>query len=83
MFHAMNLEVAKTDVIDNPWDYVNDLESKIKNEIPNMKDSALFLLVSGKHSITGDQSISEIYEKFKDPEDGFLYIAYASELTWG
>ena len=30
MFHAMNLEVAKTDVIDNPWDYVNDLESKIR-----------------------------------------------------
>jgi GABA(A) receptor-associated protein len=55
----------------------------IRKRLEIAKDSALFLLVSGKHSITGDSSISEIYEKFKDPEDGFLYIAYTAELTWG
>ncbi len=47
------------------------------------KDSALYLLVAGKHSITGDTSMNEIYEKYRDTEDGFLYIAYTSELTWG
>jgi GABA(A) receptor-associated protein len=55
----------------------------IRKRLEMNKESALFLLVAGKHSITGDLSISEIYEKYKDPEDGFLYIAYASELTWG
>lgn len=55
----------------------------IRKRLEMSKDAALFLLVSGKHSITGDSSMSEIYEKYKDAEDGFLYIAYASELTWG
>lgn len=55
----------------------------IRKRLEMSKDSALFLLVSGKHSITGDSSMSEIYEKYKDVDDGFLYIAYTSELTWG
>ena len=33
--------------------------------------------------MTGDETLSEIYAKEKDPDDGFLYIFYASELTWG
>lgn len=55
----------------------------IRKRVELEKDSAFFLLVGAKHSITGDTLISEIYEKYKDPEDGFLYIAYASELSWG
>ena len=35
-------------------------------------------LANGKHSITGDTLLSEIYEKHRDPEDGFLYIIYTS-----
>jgi GABA(A) receptor-associated protein len=54
----------------------------IRKRLELSKEAALFLLVAGKYSITGDTSISEIYEKHKD-EDGFLYIAYTSELTWG
>ena len=49
--------------------------------IPNTE--AFYLLVNAKNSITGDILLSEIYDRYKDPEDGFLYIAYASELTWG
>ena len=55
----------------------------IRKRLELSKDSALFLLVSGKHSITGDTTMDEIYEKHKDAEDGFLYIVYTSELTWG
>jgi GABA(A) receptor-associated protein len=55
----------------------------IRKRLELSKEAALFLLVSGKHSITGDTSMSEIYEKHKDSDDGFLYIAYTSELTWG
>jgi GABA(A) receptor-associated protein len=54
----------------------------IRKRLEMTKDSALFLLVAGKHSITGDASMSHIYEKYKD-EDGFLYVAYTSELSWG
>jgi GABA(A) receptor-associated protein len=55
----------------------------IRKRLEMSKDSALFLLVAGKHSITGDTSMNEIYETYKDKDDGFLYIAYTSELTWG
>lgn len=46
------------------------------------KESALFLLVNGKISIVGNQTMSEIYQNHKD-NDGFLYITYTSQLTWG
>ena len=44
---------------------------------------ALFLTVKGKYSITGQKSMSQIYKDFKDKEDGFLYIAYTTELVYG
>ena len=65
----------------------------IRKRLELDKSSALFLLVSGKHSITGgkklifkinlDSALSEIYEKYADKDDGFLYISYTSEITWG
>ena len=54
----------------------------IRKRLELNKESALFLLVSGKHSITGDSSINEVYERYRD-EDGFLYVTYTSELSWG
>ena len=46
------------------------------------KEEALFFLVNGKKSLTGDDSMKDVYNKYKN-EDGFLYIAYASEEVWG
>ena len=54
----------------------------IRKRVEIAKEDAFYLLVDGKHSIIGDSLISEIYDKYKS-EDGFLYIAYASEVTWG
>lgn len=51
-----------------------------KIEVPN--ESAFYLLANGRNSIVGDIPLSDIYEKYKDPEDGFLYIAYTNELPW-
>ena len=62
---------------------VSQFSFMIRKRIEIEKEAAFFLLANGKHSITGDTLLSEIYEKYRDPEDGFLYIAYASELTWG
>lgn len=44
---------------------------------------AFFLLVAGKYSILGEQTMEEIYDKYKDPEDGFLYLMYSTEQVWG
>jgi GABA(A) receptor-associated protein len=55
----------------------------IRKRLELHKESALYFLVAGKHSITGDSLMSDIYEKYRDSADGFLYIAYTSELIWG
>ena len=62
---------------------VSQFSFMVRKRVEMEKEEAFFLLANGKHSITGDTILSEIYERYKDPEDGFLYIAYASELTWG
>ena len=62
---------------------VSQFNMMIRKRIEIQQEAAFYLLVNGKTSITGDSLLSEIYDKNKDPEDGFLYIAYASELTWG
>ena len=62
---------------------VTQFNMMIRKRIKINQESAFYLLANGKVSITGDSLLNEIYEKYKDPEDGFLYIAYASELTWG
>ena len=62
---------------------VSQFNMMIRKKIELSKEASLYLLINGKTAITGDCLISEIYEKNKDPEDGILYIVYASELTWG
>ena len=43
---------------------------------------ALFLLVNGKNTLSQNETIGNIYNKYKN-KDGFLYFAYASEEIWG
>lgn len=50
-------------------------------KIPDQE--ALFLTAKGKYSITGEKSMLQIYKDFKDKQDGFLYIAYTTELVYG
>ena len=62
---------------------VSQFSFMIRKRIEINKEEAFFLLVNGKTSLSGDANLNDIYERYKDKEDGFLYIAYASELTWG
>ena len=43
----------------------------------------LFLLIDGKTAISGNTSLGDIYEKYADEKDGFLYIIYTSKEVWG
>ena len=62
---------------------VANFSGMIRKRIEIPEEAAFYLLANGKSSLTGDKLLSEVYDSYKDPEDGFLYIAYASELTWG
>ena len=56
--------------------------SIIRKRLEIEDKEALFFLVNGKISISGTVSMTDIYNKYKE-KDGFLYIAYANEETWG
>ncbi|MCQ2821148.1 MAG: hypothetical protein MJ252_28140 [archaeon] len=55
----------------------------IRKGISLSEECALFFLIDGKHNLTGTQSMKEVYDTYKDKDDGFLYIFYADQLIWG
>lgn len=61
------------------WSQLIDM---IKSKIKLDNKEALFLLIAGKHQVSGEKTLGEIFEAYKD-EDGFLYVSYAGQLSWG
>lgn len=55
----------------------------IRRKLNLHQRSALFLLIDGKVSLAGNDTMKQIYNKYKDKEDGFLYITIANENVWG
>ena len=62
---------------------VNKFQLMIKNLLKMPEEDALFLSIRGKYTIIGEKTMADIYEKYKDKEDGFLYIMYSSEVIYG
>ncbi len=75
-------DIEKTKYLINEEFNLTQFQSIIRKKLNMDKEDALFFLVNGKKSLTGTDTMSEIYKKYKD-EDGFLYIAYAAEEIWG
>ena len=76
-------EIQKTKFL-VPFDMtVTQFSYIIRRKLELPKEAALFLLVNAEKSVSGNQTINEIYQTSRDQEDGFLYIAYSSELSWG
>ena len=64
----------------------DDLESTafffvIRKRLKLKESEAMYFFVNGK-SLIANAYMSEIYNKYKD-EDGFLYIYYSGENTFG
>ena len=62
---------------------VSQFNFMIRKRLEINKEEAFFLLANGKTALSGDNNLNDIYKRYKDKDDGFLYIAYSSELTWG
>ena len=45
----------------------------------NKPKMTFFFLVNGLYHIEGEQTMGDIYKKYKDPEDHFLYITYRNQ----
>ena len=76
-------EIQKTRyLIPNDWKLFN-FHYLLRKAFEIDKYQSFFLLANGKTSLYGDDNFKDIYEKYKDKKDGFLYIAYGHELFWG
>ena len=60
---------------------IGQFQYVIRKRIKLDSQKALFIFINNKLPITSEL-LTSIYEKEKD-EDGFLYITYASENTFG
>ena len=62
---------------------VNQFAKMIRAFMEIPQEQALFFTANGKYTITGQKTMEQIYKEFKDKNDGFLYIAYTTELVYG
>lgn len=54
----------------------------IRKRIELSEKETLFLFINESVLVTGSETISKIYQDYKD-EDGFLYISYCNENVFG
>jgi len=62
--------------------YFNEFIYIIRQKLKLDSSVGIFLIVDDKYSIMGNDSISTIYEKYKD-KDGILYIHYSDQEIYG
>ena len=56
----------------------------IRKRMQLAPEKAIFLFIGGKGKIVpASQLLSTLYLENKDPEDGFLYVDYSGESTFG
>ena len=54
----------------------------IRKKLNMNENEALFLLANGKNTLSQNETMNNIYKKYKN-KDGFLYFTYASEELCG
>lgn len=56
---------------------------KKKLHLASGEPQGLILFAEGKHMLRMEDKIAEVFERYRDQEDGFLYIVYAAEQVYG
>ena len=62
---------------------IAEFMNNIRAQLEINQERALFFLAKGKYIISGNEILRDVYNKYKDSKDGFLYISYSEELVYG
>ena len=77
-------EIEKTKFLVSNQFTVTQFNLLVRKRVGALDEScSLFLLANAQFNLTGDLIMSEVYEKYKNKEDGFLYIVYTSKEFFG
>ena len=76
------MEIPKTKYLVDKTVKSSLFYTTIKDHLKIDEKEAIFLLINGRITLPQNETMGEIYKKYKD-KDGFLYIAYASQEVWG
>ena len=74
--------IDKTKYLVEPNLSLPQFNATIRKKLDLDDKDAIFFLINGKTSLSGNDTLGALYDKYKS-KDGFLYIAYASEEIWG
>ena len=75
-------KTKKTKLLPKKTITVGQLIHKIREEVKIDHRQAIFLFVNNCDIPSTSSTLGEVYEQYKD-KDGFLYITYATENTFG
>ena len=62
---------------------VGQLVYVLRKRVKLRPSEAMFVFVNQNIMLPTASNLASVYDKYKDPEDGFLYVVLASESTYG
>ncbi len=83
MSHALCPTVKRSKFPVPIWQSVSQFLGRIRQTMTLKSSVALFLFVGDGEIPRGSATFGEIYDEYRDMEDGILYIVYAAENTFG
>ena len=62
---------------------VTQFSFMLRKRLQLKENDAFFLIAKCKYTIMGENTMDDVYNKYSDKDDGYLYITYTSKEIWG
>ena len=62
---------------------VTQFSFMLRKRLQLKENEAFFLIAKCKYTIMGENTMDDVYNKYSDKDDGYLYITYTSKEIWG